>query len=290
MADFLEERLDHQKIKMGASFTDQYAVDISTTSNGTEHRSLVHPYPVRIFDISQLLEKQETYNYICALYHRAHGSYAGFRIRCYDEFSTNGSIGTPTAFDQSLQQITLGSSYRLQKTYGTDKAAGAIGYPARILYKPVSGTVKFGIGGREIRSADWSVDNTTGIITCAADLTGTITGISNAALAVITVINSIVIGQHVHIGSVSGMTQINGLRALVLARSGTQLTVDINTSGFSAYAGGGAVHTRPQAGETVTGGCEFDFPVRFNGSLVIGQDYPNHRNADGIELVEILNP
>jgi len=291
MADFLEERIDHQTIRMGAAFTDQYAVNITTTSNGSEHRSLIHPYPLRTFDISQFLEKQEAYNYICALYHRAHGSYAGFRLRCYDEFSTNGSVGTPTAFDQPLQQITLGTTYRLQKVFGTDKAAGASGYPVRILYKPVSGTVKFGIGGREIRSADWSVDNTTGIITCAADNTYAITGVSKAAQAVISLGSySIQIGESFHFSGVAGMTQINGLRGTVVAKGAGYITVDIDSTAFSTYTSGGVIHRRPQAGETVTGGCEFDFPVRFNGSLVIGQDYPNHRNADGIELVEILNP
>ena len=123
MADFLEERLDHQKIKMGASFAEQYAVNIVTTSGGNEYRSLIHPFPARTFDISQLLEKSETYNYILALYHRAHGQYAGFRIRCYDEFSSNGNIGTLTAFDQPMLLVSAGV-YQIVKQYGTNGTAG----------------------------------------------------------------------------------------------------------------------------------------------------------------------
>ena len=224
-------------------------------------------------------------------YMRAHGTYAGFRARCFDEYSTNGAKGTPTAFDQPLQQITLGTTYRLQKRYGTDKAAGAAGYPVRTLRKPVAGTVKFGIGGREIRSADWSVDNTTGIITCAADNTYAITGVSQAAQAVISLGSySIQIGEAFHVSGVAGMTQINGLRGTVVAKGAGYITVDIDSTAFSTYTSGGVIHRKPQAGETVTGGCEFDFPVRFLTSLPVGMDYPGWRPVESLKFEELLNP
>ena len=290
MADFLEERLDHQKIKMGASFAEQYAVNIVTTSGGNEYRSLIHPFPARTFDISQLLEKSETFNYILALYHRAHGQYAGFRIRCYDEYSSNGNIGTPTAFDQTLLPVSAGV-YQIVKQYGTNGTAGAAGYPYRVIHKPVSGSVKVGIGSTEIRTADWSVVTTTGRITLAANIGHAITGISKASSAVVTLgAHTYVTGMSVGFKSVLGMTQINGLRGLITSYDATTITVNINSSAFSVYTSGGETNTAPQTGETVSCGFEFDWPVRFNGSLVIGQDYPTHRNADGIELIEILNP
>ncbi len=290
MADFLEERLDHQKIKMGASFAEQYAVNIVTTSGGNEYRSLIHPFPARTFDISQLLEKSETFNYILALYHRAHGQYAGFRLRCYDEFSSNGNIGTSTAFDQPLLLVS-GLIYQAIKQYGTNGAAGASGYPYRVIHKPVAGSVKVGIGTTEIRSADWSVNTTTGRITLAANIGHAITGISKATSAVVTLgAHTYVTGMSVNFKSVAGMTQINGMRGLITSYDATTITVAINTSAFGVYTSGGETNTAPQTGETVSCGYEFDYPVRFNGSLVIGQDYPTHRNADGIELIEILNP
>lgn len=290
MADFLEERLDHQKIKMGASFAEQYAVNIVTTSGGNEYRSLIHPFPARTFDISQLLEKSETFNYILALYHRAHGQYAGFRLRCYDEFSSNGNIGTSTAFDQPLLLVS-GLIYQAIKQYGTNGAAGASGYPYRVIHKPVAGSVKVGIGTTEIRSADWSVNTTTGRITLAANIGHDITGISKATSAVVTLgAHTYVTGMSVNFKSVAGMTQINGMRGLITSYDATTITVAINTSAFGVYTSGGETNTAPQTGETVSCGYEFDYPVRFNGSLVIGQDYPTHRNADGIELIEILNP
>ena len=289
MPDFLEERISGL-IRMGSSYVDDYAVDIVTTSGGQEYRSLVHPFPVRKFDVSYLLDNNQTYAELQAIYHRAHGKFAGFRARCFDEWSSNDRVGTPTAFDQPMGLVSSGV-YQLRKLYGTDKAAGAAGYAYREIKKPVAGTVRVGIQTTEIRSADWSVDATTGRVTFSADKTFSITGISKAASAVITLgPHTIVTGQSVHISGVAGMVQINGLRALVTAYDATTITVAINSTVFSTWTSGGVVHTRPQTGEAVTAGFEFDFPVRFNTTLPIGQDYPGYRAVDGVELIELLNP
>lgn len=289
MPDFLEERIS-SLIRMGSSYVDDYAVDIVTTSGGQEYRSLVHPFPVRKFDVSYLLDNNQTYAELQAIYHRAHGRFAGFRARCFDEWSSNGRVGTPTAFDQPMGLVSAGV-YQLRKLYGTDKAAGATGYAYREIKKPVSGTVRVAIGATEIRAADWSADATTGRVTFAADKTIAITAITKAASAVLTVgANSFIVGESVQISGVVGMTQINGMRALITARDTTTITVAINSTAFSTYTSGGVVHTRPQAGESVTAGFEFDFPVRFNTTLPIGQDYPGLRAVDGVELIELLNP
>ena len=290
MADFLEERLS-DLIRYGSSWQDDYAVNVVSTSGGQEYRSLTHPFPARKFDISYLLDSSKTYTDLLGVYHRAHGMYAGFRARCYDEWSSNGAKGTPTAFDQPLSLVSAGV-YQLIKQYGTDKAAGATGYPYRKIMKPVAGTVLVGIGATAIRSADWSVVTTTGVVTFSADQTKSITGITQAAQAVITVgaAHGLVAGQSVQVSGVVGMTQINTLRALITTADATTITVAINSGAYSAYTSGGVVHTRPQVGETVTAGFEFDFPVRFASSLPIGQDYPGYRPVDAVSLVELLNP
>lgn len=289
MPDFLEERIN-DLVRYGSSYSDDYAVDIITTSGGQEYRRLVHQFPVRKFDISYLLDNDKTYSELQGIYHRAHGKYAGFRVRCYDEYSSNGRNGTPTALDQAMALVSTGV-YQLRKYYGTDKAAGGAGHAYREIKKPVAGTIKVAIGATEIRSADWSVVTTTGRVTFAANQTYNITAITKAASAVLTLgSHPLVVGQSVHVSGVAGMTQINGLRALITAITGTTITVGINSTAFSTYTSGGAVNTRPQTGETVTAGFEFDFPVRFNSTLPIGQDYPGYRSVDGVELMEIINP
>ena len=291
MADFLEERLS-DLIRYGSSWQDDFAVNIVATSGGQEYRSLIHPYPVRKFDISYMLDSARLWSELMGTYYRAHGQFAGFRARCFDEFSSNGPKGTPTAFDQPMLAVTAGSLYQLVKQYGTDKAAGATGYPYRQIKKPVAGTVLVGIGATAIRSADWSVDTTTGRVTFAADQTKAITSISQAAQAVIDVgaAHGFVAGQSVHISGVVGMTGINNQRALITTTGATTITVAINSTGYGTYSSGGVVHTRPQTGETVSAGYEFDFAVRFDTALPVGQDYPGYRSVDAVRLVEILNP
>ena len=46
MGAFLEERLP-VNIRLGASFVDGYAVEITTTASGVEYRKLTHPHPIR---------------------------------------------------------------------------------------------------------------------------------------------------------------------------------------------------------------------------------------------------
>ena len=289
MADFLEERL-LETIRYGSSWQDAYAVDTSSTSGGSEYPRLIHPYPVREFDVSYLLSRDDLFAYLLNLYHRAHGTFGAFRARCYDEWSSNGATGTPTAFDQVMGLVSAGV-YELRKYYGTDGTAGATGYPHRKIKKPVAGTVLVGIGTTSIRSADWSVVTTTGVVTFAADVTASISSIGQSNPAVLTVgAHSFVTGMSVQISSVNGMTQINGLRALVTSYDATHITVAINSSAFSSYTSGGVVHTRPQTGEQVTAGFEFDFPVCFADPLPVGMDYHNHRNVDSVRLRERLNP
>lgn len=290
MADFLEEVL-YSTVKYGSSWDEAYNVNVVETSGGSEYRSLIHPFPKRTFSLDFELATADMWGNIIDLYHRAHGTYAGFRAWCHDEDSSNGPLGTPTAFDQSMALVSAGV-YELRKYYGIAGTAGSTGYPHRKIKKPQAGTTLVGIGATAIRSADWSVATTTGIVTFAADITQAVTGITQAAQAQLTVgaAHGFVSGMSVQISGVAGMTQINAQRALITATNATTITVAINSTAYSTYTSGGVVHTRPQAGETVTAGFRFHFPVRFKTILPIGQDYPMHRVVDGVEFIELLNP
>ncbi len=292
MAEFLEERLDGN-IQYGSSWYDDYKVNIVTTSGGQEYRSLIHVFPLRKFDVTFMMDNVNMWNNLVNVYHRAHGKYAGFRIRCLDEYTSNiNGTTSATATDQPMGLVSAGV-YQLRKYYGRDKAAGTTGYAYRNIYKPVSGTILVGVQNEIVPSAAYSANTTTGIVTFSANKTSTITGISKAVSAVISTSNTggILFGDSVYISGVSGMTQINGLRAYVLSVvTNVSITIDVDSSAFGTWTSGGVVNTRPQTGEDVTAGFEFDFPVRFNSSLPIGQNVPIYRDVNNIELMEILNP
>ena len=163
MAEFLEERLPLD-IRMGASHSDDYAVTITQTAGGAEYRKLVHQYPMRRWTINFTLLRDDLAARVLALYHRAYGRYAGFRVRDVDDYNSSATgRGTITMLDQPLTRLSAGI-YQLRKEYGAGGTPLGIGRPARIVYKPVSGTVIAAKNGVSI-SSGLSVDITTGVVT-----------------------------------------------------------------------------------------------------------------------------
>jgi uncharacterized protein (TIGR02217 family) len=290
---FLEELLPTD-ILYGSRYTDSYVVEIARTAGGQEHRRLVHPFPERRFVVSYVKDKGGIYDNIQALYHRAYGTFAGFRARAIDDHTTSGLADSPTAFDQLLDVVTAGTVYQLVKDYGTGGTPIAIGLPKRTIFKPVSGSVVVGI--RNTITGDsaitaFSVDTTTGQVTLSANKTRSITAITQATSAVLTVgSHTFIVGDSVHVSGVSGMTEINGRRAAVTAFDATKITVAINSSAFSAYTSGGTANTIIQSGETLRGGCRFDIPCRFGGALDITPVSRDFRETGEIEIVELITP
>lgn len=283
---FLEERFP-ENIDYGSGFAAAYANTIVRTAGGNEYRSQMHPYIMASMDIDFERQTVSVIEDIIDLNNRAGGTLRGFRVKHPVDYSTNNYRGTVTALDQymPLANPSVAGVYQLTRWYGdyTDDTCAR-----RRIRKPVSGTTLVAIAG--VTTTQFSVANTTGLVTMSANKTGAITGITQASSAVVTASNTLAIGNTVHFSGVAGMTQINGLRGTVTAASAGSFTVNINTALFGAYTSGGTYNTWPQSGELVTAGCQFDIPMRFNADL--RGDFSNWDtiNASGIGLLEILNP
>lgn len=285
---FLEERLP-VNVRIGASYIDQYAVTITRTSGGAEYRKLVNPFPIRTFTLNYTLLRDEMIPKIQDLYHRAFGMLYGFRVKCFDDYTTaQDGTSPPTAFDQGMGLVAA-NTYQLQKSYGFSGAMPSIGYARRFLYKPIASTVKAAVGGVPFGSI---ASSTTGLVNLVyANFTGNITAITKATQAVITVgAHTFNTSNSVVISGVLGMTQINGLRGAVVSTTATTITVNLNTTGFSTYTSGGTAKSAPQSGEVVTAGCEFDLPCRFNSHLESVSLSKYLRDCGSIEIIELLNP
>lgn len=289
MAMFLEERLT-DKIDYGSGFSAVYSNQIVPTAGGDEYRSQRHPFVKATLTIEFEKQTNVVIDDMIDLNHRAGGTLRGFRVLHPVDYSSNNYRDTPTAFDQALPLVnpTVPGVYQLMRWYGSSADPACA---RRRIRKPKAGTVLVAVGGVVIPSpAQWSVDNSTGIVTMAANKTGTITGISQASQAVFIANNTLAVGDTVRPSGIVGMTQMNGLRGTVVARTATQFTLDINSTSFSTYTSGGTFNTRPQAGEAVTAGFKFDLPMRFNADL--SGDFSNWDtiNTPSIQLIEILNP
>lgn len=276
-----------------------YSVDIHETANGYEYVSQRHPY-VRLTVSLRFNNRPQSdlQNALRDLFHRAGGSVDGFRFQNYLDYSTNNYTGTPTYNDQACTNVSAGV-YQIMRWYGNYGQAGA---SRRRIRKPRSDSVLVGIRNDDSNGTEpaqvmqgFTVDYTTGLIAFDSNVTQSITSISQAPQAVVGFGSSpnFSVNDSVHFSGVSGMTEINGMRGTVQSVGANDITVDIDSSAFTAYSSGGDVNTRPQDDEEVTAGCLFDIPVRFRQPEDVLQ-YIN-RNSDGyllsnsIDLIEIIN-
>lgn len=214
MAEFIEERLC-MDVRMGATYADDYQVEITRTACGAEYRKLVHAFPVRSFTINFTLIRSDLASRVLSLYHRVFGKYAGFRVKFEDDFTTAADgRSAPTKDDQMLTYISSGV-YQLRKVYGLAGAAIGIGRPSRTIYKPVTGTTLIAKNGTLVISGV-TIDTTTGRVTI---------------------------------------------------------------SPAPSYPA-----------DTITGGCEFDIPCRFNSSIEVSAVSNVVRDCGSVEVVELLSP
>lgn len=286
MSQFFEE-LFPENVDYGTNFAAAYRNWIVRTLGGNEYRSQQHPFIQATMSVDFERQTNQVVEEVIDLNNRAGGTLCGFRVFHPVDHSTNDYRGTPTAFDQHLPEAVV-SGYQLMRWYGdhTDPTCRR-----RRIRKPRTGTALVGVAGQVYPEHQWSVDYTTGIVSMSANRSRPITGITQAAQAVLTVgSNTFAAGDSVVISGVVGMTQINNLRALITARTSTTITVSINSSAFSAYVSGGTVETQPIDGEALTAGCKFDLPMRFSDDLGGTFSKWDTIDASGIDLIEILNP
>lgn len=272
----------------GSGFETAYAVDVVTTIGGDEYRSQRHPYPILTLDVDFTRQRDDVIKRILDLNNRAGGMMDAFRVKNWNEFSTNNYRDVPTALDQPVSVDALTGKYQLMRWYGNPADPKC---RRRRLRKPVANSVLFGVGGAAYPTGQYTVDYTTGLVTVSANKSRAITGITQAAAAVITIgAHTFLDGESVVISAVAGMTQINNRRALITAVTGTTITVAIDSAAYSAYTSGGTVQTSPITGEAVTGGCYFDIPMRFNDDLSGSFMAYGVLSVSGTELIEVLNP
>lgn len=291
MGEFIEERLD-PCIRLGAETEDGFFLEVTRTANGARYAALKNGKPWRTFDIEYVKDDKDLALQVASLYYRTWGGYAGFRVQAWDDFTTAlDGVSAYMATDCVLDVVSPGI-YQLVKEYGRDKPAlPSIGRPRRTIFKPVQGEVAIAIAQIDYPNG-YTVDTTTGRVSLAANKTGVITGIAKGSSTVISVLNSLLVGESVVFRDILGTVQLNGQRGRVIASSPTAITVAINSSTFGDYISGGTVQTRPldTGTDILTGGCKFDYPVVFASRFNVQALGMDIGQASGLTLEEVLNP
>lgn len=295
---FIEERIIVE-VDYGAAYGERYKVEIQETKSGNEYRRLIDSTPRFIYEISYNRVTSTILESILDLYHRCYGMFAGFRAKNINDYTSNGWTTTPTNEDQVCEYVA-DNSFQLVKRYGDEtKQALSIGRPKRTIYKPVTGSVVVKAGGYAIQDAYLSVDTTTGRIGANNNLSYSdeVTGITRANPCVLTVADTsnLTIGESVFLYGIDGMVEIDKTRHKVTNKTPTTITLDLDSSGYTAFTGAGSpisgVTNELHIEETVTAGFEFDIPVRFDSDLdQLTIDNYDNLLTGSIMLKEILNP
>lgn len=227
---------------IGASGGPSYLTRVISFGNGFEQRSSLYEHPLYLYNIARVFKTQQMYDDVVSFFHAVRGQLVGFRLKDHQDYKSCGPNGTLAFTDQ-----VLGNGDGAETDYQLRKAYVKFGLLTdRLIKKPVAGTTVLGINGVALAQM-WSIDTTTGLITFE-DETLAITGISQAAQAVVTVASHTrVAGDLVYVSGVVGMTEINGARYEVVSVTATTITLDVNSTGFTAYASGGSLDTVPQA-------------------------------------------
>lgn len=270
---FLESPRFITSVNFATSSEARYEVFVTKLYGGHVVSDLINDEPLMFFDVGHGIRTEVDLQVLYKFYHQIQGEFHHFRYKDWVDFKSCDREQTPAPTDQALgtgDGITV--AFQLIKIYGNT---------VRRIQKPVVTTVRPAIAGLEQLSrfsltsgltAQQILDGhtTLGVVTFSANVQRSISAITNAAAALVTTgsAHGLSVNDSVHFSTVSGMTQINGLRGRILTTpSSVSFTVAIDTQAFGAYSSGGVINTIPQTGESVTAGFEFDVPVRFASKL-----------------------
>jgi hypothetical protein len=209
----------------------------------------------------------------------------GFRFKDWHDYTSGVNNASATAFDTvcTSSAVYASSTYQLYKQYTKGNSSFT-----RKITKPLDGTVVVAVGSVAYPATDFTVSTTDGRITFETDVMATVSSISQESSAhVSATAHSYSVGDTVAFTSVTGMTEINGVRGTITSTTTNGFETDISTTSYTAYTDNGTAHTHPIDGEVIQAGYQFDVPVRFNSDFfdVVFDDY-DIRNLT-IEVVEL---
>jgi len=136
--------------------------EVVTLANGFEERNTPWAHSRRRYDAGLGMRSLDDVETLIAFFEARMGQMYGFRWKDWSDFKSSIASGQTGYDDQTIAQGDgLQSVFPLVKTY----RSGTHSY-ARPITKPVSGTVRVGLGGDQMKEGiDYEIDLTTGLVT-----------------------------------------------------------------------------------------------------------------------------
>jgi uncharacterized protein (TIGR02217 family) len=240
-----------------------FNTDVAILESGFEQRNQYWDQSRGTWNIGYGVRELDKVTTVLEFFSAVKGRTHGFRYRDWNDYQSVRRTAhfvrnTISPLDQVINiNTTTTDRFQLMKTY----YAGFLA-TRRFIAKPVTGTVSIAIQGVEIPSNRWDLlyvpedkalegHETIGRVTLAANIQKTITALTLGASTIVqtSAAHGLSLNDSVHFSNtVGGTTQIRGRRGKVTAvGDATHITVDINSTGFTAFTSGGAINTQRQA-------------------------------------------
>jgi len=276
-------------IGLTSSLGPSYSTDVTTLASRAESRLKDWQDARGVYNLSMGIRDYTDLSYIINFFHVAKGRKNEFLMKDWNDYTSAHNPSTAiTSTDSELGQGDgVATTFQLSKTYsipGTTKVETAQ------ITQPVLSSLLLSIGGVASKFSSISASGL-GTIANRAGVGGVINSLTPGTTTVIHFTSNTgtaILGESIVMKDVLGMVELNGVRCTVLAASGYWTTLDIDSSGFSAWAGGGRLdYSLPQEGEAVAAGFEFNKAVRFDtDSLNISLSSVNAGTLD-IPIIEV---
>ena len=152
------------RLSFGSIGGPQRLTDITQISNGFEERSTPWRHSRRRYDAGTAMQSLDDLHQLIAFFEARQGQLHGFRWKDWSDYKS-----CPPSRNPAFDDVAIGSgdgrtvSFQLSKVY----FSGGQRY-IRPIGKPVSGTVKVGVGGSPLsEGGGYSVDVSSGVVRLA---------------------------------------------------------------------------------------------------------------------------
>lgn len=136
--------------------------EVVTLANGFEERNTPWAHSRRRYDAGLGMRSLDDVETLIAFFEARMGQMYGFRWKDWADFKSGAASAGPTFLDQTIASGDgVQATFPLLKTY----RSGEFAY-SRPISKPVSGTVRVGLGRDEMQEGvDYEVELSTGLVT-----------------------------------------------------------------------------------------------------------------------------
>lgn len=262
------------EISRGAVYGPSYSTIVVTSASGTEQR--VAQWSVGRYKgtISKEVLIPPKTAALVAFFHARLGKLRAFRFKDWNDYTATNETLSPTG----------APTVQLQKTY----SSGPVSF-LRPIYAPVASPAPT-LRKNGASFLGFTLDTSTGLVTLTALIAKSITAITQASSAVVTVgaAHGFASGDLIFFSGIVGMTALNGQVGLVTATAATTVTVAVNTTQMAAYTSGGTAAKYLTILDTLDATYQFDNVVRFDqDEMPLEMSEVSYQAWNQINLIEV---